>query len=1093
VYTQLGDAEVLEVIRERRYDIITDDGAIIIPTVWSSIVKPSMTLRISFRAKRPVSSPSSDGRGQPRRVDTDPDESSWDGGRYRGHLDRERIQEIEFDVGVVTVDRSPPPRRRSETLEKLDDDGTDNSSDDSGNADADGSELDLSTTDDDPLDGSPDIPEPFRSVKTPTDIDGNRLSFAVNTSDSGDCLKQSESTDRHDITASLAQNELREPEVLKITKAISNESENRSAIILSTLPGPEVPRLRGSVRIRWYHLTAERPDFAHFKRVCLAAPNLSDRLQKLTRALLVKIEKQKIKASLDGLFIEPGTVLRADEKCQPDPQSAIFSCVPYFALQPLAKKSTTGLRAFPARTLMQSYYPYEPVRERDAEQAYKKFSNSHSTKLVHVPSLWVMNLGPDVVVTCGHRTLAKNMTNSIEVVQEDLKQLVMAGTSTNTMTSIRLADWDGRVLVFPLDSCRSYFQMEQKLRELRNSSQDGVLASLMRMTWKSPQGEELVTPSGWSAIITRTDCVFIDILAITDKRAQELSSKSIISNGDTPIISTCTTVPPFLSWPLAGVNRNNDEAAKGPLASESKRLLSCLEDVERGMLSETLDELETTNVVDKTFASTAFYQSLPEGKLEDIIPRFASLQYGIDQCAGRSHHEALIGGQVNRIRKKSLQFCSIVQATMDLFVGEGSNSTILRKAWSAMGNVHTAVDAVIKRSTLQGDPDDTNKSDRTQSARSKRSWFVRNANRENHELQPNADEKFKQSIRRCERCGSLCPFLTQEDAIEHLKRHLKPANQPTRSGNPTDQKAPVLKVLARDNINLGDWVANYSQLHCEDTNAGVVAILNLACEESLHLYQQAKELADGVRDEHLNMLQLYTLPRQLLEAFRQLLVFYLAIERALHYTEVSFQENNAPGGIIRTETVPYFPSGLEVLRRFSGGARRSILVAREELCNMASLDQPENVLKNLSFGSEYVCSWLMRRLIVQPLDRKMTVGDMYREYLSTIVSYSLFPDSPVRATIPRVFMRHSDQLHGVAEIISCWVRRGRLFVASAVGEQQHLYLQIRYCGARLTICSNFKLTTAQANACFDRSISSRRSCWFLPRLTYGKQISSVVI
>jgi hypothetical protein len=47
-------------------------------------------------------------------------------------------------------------------------------------------------------------------------------------------------------------------------------------------------------------------------------------------------------------------------------------------------------------------------------------------------------------------------------------------------------------------------------------------------------------------------------------------------------------------------------------------------------------------------------------------------------------------------------------------------------------------------------------------------------------------------------------------------------------------------------------------------------------------------------------------------------------------------------------------------------------------------------MQGLSLGSEYICAWLMRRLLVKPLENRMSIGEMYREYLSTIVSVQRF-------------------------------------------------------------------------------------------------------
>ncbi|KAJ4372588.1 hypothetical protein N0V86_007950 [Didymella sp. IMI 355093] len=151
------------------------------------------------------------------------------------------------------------------------------------------------------------------------------------------------------------------------------------------------------------------------------------------------------------------------------------------------------------------------------------------------------------------------------------------------------------------------------------------------------------------------------------------------------------------------------------------------------------------------------------------------------------------------------------------------------------------------------------------------------------------------------------------------------------------------------------------------------------------LFLQAKELSDGVRNEDGQMSALYTFPRPLLSAFRQLLVFYFSVERSLFFTEEAssdkgkaFEEPEHMAGL------PFSPEGLQVIEAFGNGVQQALASAREELCSMVKSKEPVDVFKRLSLSPEYVSGWLMRRLLVKPLEKSMTVSDMYREYLSTI-------------------------------------------------------------------------------------------------------------
>jgi hypothetical protein len=86
------------------------------------------------------------------------------------------------------------------------------------------------------------------------------------------------------------------------------------------------------------------------------------------------------------------------------------------------------------------------------------------------------------------------------------------------------------------------------------------------------------------------------------------------------------------------------------------------------------------------------------------------------------------------------------------------------------------------------------------------------------------------------------------------------------------------------------------------------------------------------------------------------------------------------------EDYPYTDRGLEILDRFSESVKSLIQQARVELCEMVRLKIPKDPAERMSWGAESISSWLIRRLIVKPLEKSMTVGDMYREYLTTLVS-----------------------------------------------------------------------------------------------------------
>jgi hypothetical protein len=827
-----------------------------------------------------------------------------------------------------------------------------------------------------------------REVPPLIDSDGNTLSFAIDTSKA---IQQSVAQgviEKHGNDKKRSQDKKGAMEVsaekYRITKAVTYGTEARTTVQIYTLPGPDNDKLHDSVQVTWYHLHSSQLNLNRFKDICLDLPNLSSRLQLLVVEVLAQVERHKVKAFLDGFFIEPGTVLRTIEKCQPDAQAVVFSCIPYLELQrpPQRTSPKLGERLFPPRTLMQAMYPYEPVRDRDSEQAYKKLGGDQSNSLIYVPNLWMMNIGGGVVVTYGHKPLADEMVKSIEVVQEDLSQLGATDIVKNSLTTIRLVDQEALVHVYSLESCRSYFQVEVKLdksnvwsnvwtRGTRNSDS-------LKMIWNSPSGTMAVTAYNWNTIIKRTDLIYIN-LEVMQERSLELATEQF--NLD-EMTAANQFMPPFFHWasslsdiPAAEkVNMQNTT----PVGLRHEK--QCLEIAEKGMLSETLDRHSTVNAVDRSFASTTYYQSLPaEDTHEHVSEQFRSLCSGTSRTSYATYHATVVANQCSSIVTKSDSFCKVVQVTLSLFVSDTSNSDILRKVWSAMGNIHKWAAKVQARGPVEPNVPEPSEPGNQYRRVGTTGWYIRGGKEGSLPLL-DADKKLKRSVKHCRRCTGALPFEDTEAAINHLRSHVKPAT--SYIGLPSEGKASV--PASTGELKLRDWIIHSNQLKLENSNAGGLKILAQACDDALDLLGQIKELANGVRNEDGRKSDLYTFPRELTEAFRKLIVFYLGTERALYHTEESYQ--HAGEGRNEAHDLPYSEDGLNVLKRFAQGVANSVVTARDELCSMVKPDISTDPMQNLSLGPEYICGWLMRRLLVKPLEKRMSVGDMYREYLSTIVS-----------------------------------------------------------------------------------------------------------
>ena len=708
-------------------------------------------------------------------------------------------------------------------------------------------------------------------------------------------------------------------------------------------------------------------------------PDLPDRTKFLVAKTLHKIEKEHIKAFLGGMFIEPGTVLRSDECNQPDPGSVIFSCTPYFELRKSIPANVQMDRLHPARTLIQSYYPYEPVRERDEEQAYRRSGSAKPNILIHVPTLWMLNIDNKIVVSCGYEPLSGDFTNSMRVLQEEIKQPRVSGQSTTS--SIRLHDLDGRVLLYSPDEFGTFLQIEQRIRELRRLTTGLWHIPIPWLLLQHQQEKILATPSNWPTILQQRNTMIVDLYVVDE--VPEGTPSTLPSF----LVETRQhgSVPPFYHWPSM---LSKDEIGLDTLPEDVKHAIKCIEQVEKTMLNETLPESDTGGPVDGTFTSTKYYESLSEKVYGDVEKPLLSLaQIGVPRgnAFHRNHHQMIVQAQSSKLPGKAQEFTNLVHDTLSLFVGNVDKSTVLRKVWGAMENITTIVERFSKFSGCDSDPKEYDDPEWKASKTGTRSWRIRTpttsytyANQHATKLElplPNHDKALEATVKKCRRCIREAPFNDPNEALQHLRRHV--AAEASKQGD----SAAI--SLARDVSDWKDWIRNDDQALVEGTITGAGIVLDRAIKEARSIFEQLRELVDGVQDDQGNLSKLYCFPRKFLGTLHRLLVFYFAVERSMHYTEECFDKTTKGG---YQEDYPYTERGLEILNRFSEGVKSLIQQARVELCEMVRLKRPKDPAERISWGAESVSSWLIRRLIVKPLDKSMTVGDMYREYLTTLVS-----------------------------------------------------------------------------------------------------------
>lgn len=611
------------------------------------------------------------------------------------------------------------------------------------------------------------------------------------------------------------------------------------------------------------------------------------------------------------------------------------------------------------------------------------------------------------MVTCGYRALAAEFVKSIKIIpestvglEEGLVTLERSGvnriedtgnvTTPHNLPNIRLTDWEGRVLLYTLKECRTYFEIEQRLRELRYFAR-GPSSDKLQLVWSDRGRHRRVRPSNWLQITRRReDLIFID-LSILDEAKKSILTDEETATQNSPMPNTASILP-FFHWMHAEKEKekteDNASIEAGGVAqqyafipTETKRVMHCLDVVEKAMLSAAVDEYGVETEAERSFTSAKYYQSLPENSVEYVRNIVVSLvQNGANRGRGasdRTMHQIVLDEQSPKLSEHAATFIDLVHETLKLFVSDLEKSTMLKKVWGAMSQLATTVLRAVKRACPM-DPEEFTNDKWTSPLTGKRLWYIRSAKTSVETgkytpLPPN--DLLKTSIRRCRDCKHNRAYSTPVKAVEHLRTHLQDSVD-----------ADELPQTGADRVtddDLREWIHNDSQMLIEETNAGFLAILNHGVEQARQLLTETRELAEGVRTPEGKISDLYFFPHELLKTLRRLVTYYLMVERSIHYVEDAFISKDTFSER-RPAPLPFESSGLAVLKRNFDIAKTSLLAARKDLCNMARSKDMHDIGKRLSLSPEYMCTWFLRRLLVKPIDQSMTVVDLYREYLSTL-------------------------------------------------------------------------------------------------------------
>ncbi|RFU82062.1 hypothetical protein TARUN_142 [Trichoderma arundinaceum] len=191
------------------------------------------------------------------------------------------------------------------------------------------------------------------------------------------------------------------------------------------------------IQTRWLHvkrsaMSIKVLEVGYTHKLIMDCPLLNGDLRRVAILLLEAVERNFLRESENGAYMEPGSILRYvgtrhmlhDSRNFVVTDPVIFAAFPYVELSPSKQtRSSNDRDEFYPRTLLQNLYGFDVVTSRDKHQVIHKMSASSQTNnTLYANQLWYLLIGPDILITMSDQSADDLLGDSIEKRSDYFRQ-----------------------------------------------------------------------------------------------------------------------------------------------------------------------------------------------------------------------------------------------------------------------------------------------------------------------------------------------------------------------------------------------------------------------------------------------------------------------------------------------------------------------------------------------------------------------------------------------------------------------------------------------------------------------------------------------
>ncbi|KAI1206728.1 uncharacterized protein F4807DRAFT_438038 [Annulohypoxylon truncatum] len=273
--------------------------------------------------------------------------------------------------------------------------------------------------------------------------------------------------------------------------SLNKDGRQKIRLMCPDRPPPAEPSPSG-VQFRWLHIQRPFLRLDDLNKLVINSPYISNDLRIVALNVLSEVKNKASRKLVGGSYVESGSILRgtsdysASKNSQNQP--VIFLSSPYLLLnqKPSLADADKGQRMF---SLLESLYGYDVESDRQDTGLMKRMNFDPSKGTLHVPQIWCLLVGNDVLITFSELP--------VQSLTKDLIEIDQRMSSLRRPLTVRVLDQYRRPHSVVIDADCNYVDF---LRHIFALAKEGTGTCVTDYELLN-ENRDLVTPQEWLTLI----------------------------------------------------------------------------------------------------------------------------------------------------------------------------------------------------------------------------------------------------------------------------------------------------------------------------------------------------------------------------------------------------------------------------------------------------------------------------------------------------------------------------------------------------------------------------------------------------------------